>query len=84
MTIIIKTGYMMHSEKYNLILHQMAMECIGINSDNRLIRIEGENPDAIHLMFVCKTDEDIYTFIRAGLPDETYIALKQLPSETLV
>ena len=66
----------------NLIIAQMELECIGLNSDGLLCRIPGKNPDAIHRLFVVKHDMGYSAFIREDVSPAVIEKLRMMdPSD---
>ena len=59
----------MNTMKY--ILLQLELECIGTDEQGGLVRIEGPNPDDIHLFFVVQTRNGFAAFWRADVEQRT-------------
>ena len=65
----------------DLIRIQLELECIGIDANNFLSRIPGENPDDIARFYVARHAAGYTTFVRWGLPPKIVRLLRSLPPQ---
>jgi hypothetical protein len=60
----------------------LALECTGIDSEGRLVRIPGPDPDDIHRLLVVQHQAGCFAYPRADLPAGVRSRLTAVPPET--
>lgn len=63
----------------DLICLHLALECVGLNEHNRLVRLPGPNPDTLHRVYVARHSEGDSVFFQDGLPEDLQVQLAGLP-----
>ena len=64
-----------------LIKMQLELECIGVDSDNGLVRIPGPDPDDIARVYAFYSEDQYWVFFRHDLPPSIQKQLRELPAE---
>lgn len=66
------------ADPLDLIRLHLALECVGIDDQDQLIRIPGENPDTLHRVYIARHDRGDSLFFRADVPAATRKKLSHL------
>lgn len=66
------------TDPLDLIRLHMALECVGLDDHNQLVRIPGDNPDTVHRVYIARHDRGDSLFFRADVPAATCKKLAHL------